>query len=163
MCTAFREGCCSGVAHELSEGAFGSILWPRGVLLKLPGSLWDDSRVALGSRWITLGSRWVTLGSLWIVSGAIVVARPLEQGRAFSPDSYSAVAVTHVRPFDRKSVRLKPVCPKRRSDCLTAGRSPVIPGTVVIVLGYALSVVYVSGNVGGGEVSLERMMNFERR
>ena len=114
MCTAFREGCCSGVAHELSEGAFGSILWPRGVLLKLPGSLWDDSRVALGSRWITLGSRWVTLGSLWIVSGAIVVARPLEQGRAFSPDSYSAV--THVRPFDRKFVRFKAfgLCPGGR-------------------------------------------------
>ena len=89
------------------------------------GSLWAH----VGSLGITLGSRWVTLGSIGIVSGAIVVARPLEQGRAFSPDSYSAVAVTHVRPFDRKPVRFKAfgLCPSN----------------------VGLSVVYVSGNMGG--------------
>ena len=89
----------------------------------------SHSGIALGSLWITLGSRWVTLGSLGIVSVAIVVARPLEQGRAFSPDSYSAVAVTHVRPFDRKSVRFKAL--------------DLCPSNV------GLSVVYVNGNMGG--------------
>ena len=89
------------------------------------GSLWAHFE----SLWITLGSRWVTLGSLLIVSGAIVVARPLEQGRAFSPDSYSAVAVRHVRPFDGKSVRFKAfgLCPSN----------------------VGLSVMYVNGNMGG--------------
>ena len=80
---------------------------------------------------------------------AVVVAGPLQKRRAFSPDSYSAGAVRHVRPFDRKTVRFRAVCPKRWSDCLTALRSLGIPGTVVIVLGYALSVVYVNGNMGG--------------
>ena len=58
-----------------------------------------------------------------------MVARPLEQGRAFSPDSYSAAAVRHVRPFLRKSVRFKAfgICPSN----------------------VGLSVVYISGNMGG--------------